>query len=892
MKRTVICMIAATACVLSCSQWKLVKETGEPLVRENADNVYVISREYFRLLSDESRKAEFEKFRNEYNRILFYEKKAFPGQEVHIAKCTDVRSHEADYRHRWGMFPQDRLALESEFIFNKAAFEREVRKEKVASSGIKIISADPARLEKLMRSLNTAWNILYGEEELSFFTDGDLFSAPAKRASEIVSFLSAAGKGEISVSGKTISVKKEPDAGTESAVSAVVSLSEKRKMKTLRGRLLEMAAGTPCIRTVDERILRSETAARQISFATTDLDTLMQNIYEASNLCAEGLSSDVFEQLCSKLTSGYYSVEVRNPSCAGYCSSGYAEPFSVRVLNREGVAVSAVVKVAASKGTGTIGSNRQEYLEIPADVFSSSGAFSDFYLTSFSDGGAEIRAVLSCRDIAEKDSLFKAVFGKTVAGIMPSAALKLSNVSSFATADYERYSAGTSGGAVATVENKTISIQASENGQFTVGGFFENEPLAFLFGHPSGDRKGWIFSSYVSVKIDGKAYKLHELPSKLVEVLDKKKIIKEYSAQDGKISIREQLDITEDGNYSRISFSIANKDSLPHETGLRVLLDTWAGTNDGVPFRMPSQRKASFSQGEMITHEAEVYGLDAEYFEACERGPQRKILLKGDFCGADSTVPDRLVLASWPSAFASEWDYEPNPYKPIIFDSSVLMYFNPAEVKAGTERKISFRYGLESITDNIELPQVISTQNSVFLTSIAYHNTTDVRQHVLIEVLPDNCRIVPGSGGENLKAEIDVEPDTEAVSFFRLRASGLDKGESVVRYRIIDYNGMKEYVRKNVIADEPLIISDNRVNADAQLIPIKFSVFGKRTENSHLYAVMYDLQGQTLASEEMFDDGQHGDDAANDGVFGTALPLLGVDRKEVSVSVYEMVDRK
>ena len=129
-------------------------------------------------------------------------------------------------------------------------------------------------------------------------------------------------------------------------------------------------------------------------------------------------------------------------------------------------------------------------------------------------------------------------------------------------------------------------------------------------------------------------------------------------------------------------------------------------------------------------------------------------------------------------------------------------------------------------------------------------------------------------------------------AFFRLRASGLDKGESVIRYRIIDYSGMKEYVRKNVIADGPLIISDNRVDADAQWIPVKFSIFWKRTENSHLYAAMCDSQGQMLSSEEMFDDGLHGDDAANDGVFGTALPLRGVARKEVSVSVYETEDRK
>ena len=431
------------------------------------------------------------------------------------------------------------------------------------------------------------------------------------------------------------------------------------------------------------------------------------------------------------------------------------------------------------------------------------------------------------------------------------------------------------------LENRIISIKAAANGQFTIGCFSDGQPMAMLFGHPVGKGPSGIFSSYVSVKIDDAVFKLHELPSGQISRADKKKIQKDYTALDGNVIISEVIEFSEADNYSRIPFQVRNNDATPHVVGLRILLDTWAGTNDGVPFRIPAaDSKGIFHPGEVLTHEMEITGINAEYFEACELGAQEKIIIRGDFQGKDSLVPDRLILASWPSAYASVWDYQANPFMPIVFDSSVLIYYDPAVLKPKALKTFSFRYGLDKVTDNIEAPKVVSSQNSVFVTSAGYYNTSAEPQDVTFEVYPEDNKIIPLIVSA-MKVTAHVEAGKETVAYFTLKVSGLDKGTSVLKYRISDSTGMKEYRKEVKILDQPVIMTEKRILKNSKKLPISFALFRQLPQNEKLYAVVYNAQAEIVKTAELRPEGTA-------GIYSAEIDMDGRNEKEVTVSIYEV----
>jgi len=732
-----------------------------------------------------------------------------------------------------------------------------------------------------------------GNTELLFLSDGDFYAYPKIRGSELVTFIIAAGKGEATVNNNEIVISKEPSPETEALIRDTVNLINKRKMISLKDYLNRIAPQSELIKTAEDRILKSDNIAKTIKTDSNDLNLIIKNIYDASDLCSEGKSSEVYSRFYDTVKSGFYSIELIHPEGNGYTNSGYANPFSVIVKTKDGASVLSGVMIEAVNGTGSIGANKQEYLNMPAFVFTSAeGGKTEFYINSFNAPGISIKAVSGTKNIKEMDKFFTDVYGKELVPVMPFALVPLKNVSSFASSDYERYSSESSSLPVAELESSVLSMKAAENGQFTVGGFNKGEPLDFLFGHPNGKGSDGIFSSYVSIKIDDTVFKLHDLPSNKIDIIDKNKIKKEYKALEGKIIITEIIEFSEKENYSRISFEAANKDNSPHKIGVRILLDTWAGSNDGVPFRIPFKDNKGFYQpGEVITNEMEVFGIDADYFEACELGSQDKIVIRGDFQGNKSVVPDRFVLASWVSAYESQWDYDPNPFEPVVYDSSVLIYYNPVEIKPNASRSVSFRYGLDKINDNIETPELVNTSNSVFITSVGYYNSTDEIQDAVIEVIPEDNKIL-SSDPSLLKVSVTVNPGRETVAYFTLKASGLDKGESVIKYRISDSTGMKEYKKTIKISEEPIIISDKRIQKDLKKLPIQFTMFKDKPVNVKLYAVVYNTRNEIVKSLEMFDDGKNEDGESGDGIYGAVVDIEGINETEITVKIFEAGDSK
>lgn len=163
---------------------------------------------------------------------------------------------------------------------------------------------------------------------------------------------------------------------------------------------------------------------------------------------------------------------------------------------------------------------------------------------------------------------------------------------------------------------------------------------------------------------------------------------------------------------ARIEYQVTNTTAVSQQVGMRIMLDTMIGDNDGAPIFVPGYGR--------ITSEREfASGTVPDYWIAWESGDFAPSSLKAraHLRGGDATEPSRLVIAHWDDdlcagagsgLFSSDWDYTPNPNATITCDSAVAMYYNPAPLGSGQSRTLRTYYGLAGTLEALGLaPDVI-----------------------------------------------------------------------------------------------------------------------------------------------------------------------------------------
>jgi hypothetical protein len=128
-----------------------------------------------------------------------------------------------------------------------------------------------------------------------------------------------------------------------------------------------------------------------------------------------------------------------------------------------------------------------------------------------------------------------------------------------------------------------------------------------------------------------------------------------------------------------IWYSIENRDTQPHEVGLRILIDTFIGGNDGVPFTVPGENQFLTTRRD-FKPAAKV----PPYLEAMEdpdnpkeSGVVARIGLKNiAIQGFELDPVDRAVVAKWPGRDEGDvrWEWQ---FEDIGNDSCVAVYWEP-----------------------------------------------------------------------------------------------------------------------------------------------------------------------------------------------------------------------
>jgi tRNA A-37 threonylcarbamoyl transferase component Bud32 len=187
-----------------------------------------------------------------------------------------------------------------------------------------------------------------------------------------------------------------------------------------------------------------------------------------------------------------------------------------------------------------------------------------------------------------------------------------------------------------------------------------------------------------------------------------------------KIVVRQRVEIV-GGEQSRlldtcrVRYILENQSEIEHKVGIRFMLDTFIGTNDGVPFTIPGHglcdTKMEFQE------EVPDFFLALEHDDLRDPGTVALVQFKP---GGRLESPDRVTLGAWPHtrfrdygirkahAQMTGWDVPVLDIRRLNElvessgehadpDSCVVMYWNEQPLAPGKTREVGFSYGLGAV---------------------------------------------------------------------------------------------------------------------------------------------------------------------------------------------------
>jgi hypothetical protein len=305
-----------------------------------------------------------------------------------------------------------------------------------------------------------------------------------------------------------------------------------------------------------------------------------------------------------------------------------------------------------------------------------------------------------------------------------------------------------------TLENEYINVAIRPNGRFTIGTNEGNPEIAtdngkkLLFGWPRSN------TTYTTVRLDGINYyyggdNIATPPHNIDEEYRNSSV-----AKYGNVFVRQDIRLV-DGGFSgirdtvEIKYIVTNNDTVPHNVGIRIMMDTMLGSNDSAPFRVPGI-------GDIVTTTTFLGDEIPDYWQAMDSLVEPTVVSQGTNVKYQQNPPDKFVLGSWSILVNNMWDFN---YTGNNGDSAIATYWEPKELASGETTEYITYYGISkfSIASDKPLVVIVSGNTSLNATETGYvpnpftitayitNNTDDTIKNVKAQIiLPDG--IVPYTG--------------------------------------------------------------------------------------------------------------------------------------------------
>jgi hypothetical protein len=209
-----------------------------------------------------------------------------------------------------------------------------------------------------------------------------------------------------------------------------------------------------------------------------------------------------------------------------------------------------------------------------------------------------------------------------------------------------------------------------------------------------------------------------------------------------------------------VRYRLDNRDTNPHRVGIRFLLDTYIGENDGVPFLIPGRQQLCSTSAEFNSPDEVPDFIQArETDDLTKPGTIAHLQLK---LGGNLEPPNRVTLGAWPNPRLAERNrlcqQEKTLWEVPVFDihtldpdpdSAVAIYWNEKVLQPGQSREVGFSYGLGQVAGGEGGGKLAVTVGGSFLpggefTVTAYVQNPVAGQTVTL-TLPSGFQLVQGT---------------------------------------------------------------------------------------------------------------------------------------------------
>jgi hypothetical protein len=343
--------------------------------------------------------------------------------------------------------------------------------------------------------------------------------------------------------------------------------------------------------------------------------------------------------------------------------------------------------------------------------------------------------------------------------------------------------------------------------------------------HPDHPKKltfdEWGRTNNTCLRIDGKDFLFGQPPGTWLEMQAKLPgeragrprdgLASSWRLPDARIQVTQEVEIVP-GEQSRrldtclVRYILENKDTREHRVGIRFMLDTYIGANDGVPFTIPGasglcDEKKSFDRPSEVP----------DFIQALEKDDPRNpgtVAYLQFHLGSQVEAPERVTLGGWPNQELGQFGFRTAlsqltkwnvPFismkeldrlarrinKRAAYDSAVTMYWREQALASDKTRTVGFTYGLGSVDASESEGHLLLTvggrlvRNGEFTLTALVHNPAAGEKLTL--TLPTGFTLIEGAAEQEVPPVPAGATRSDSPVTWRIRAGDDGKHELSVR---------------------------------------------------------------------------------------------------------------
>lgn len=291
--------------------------------------------------------------------------------------------------------------------------------------------------------------------------------------------------------------------------------------------------------------------------------------------------------------------------------------------------------------------------------------------------------------------------------------------------------------------NNCLKLVVANNGLYTLG-TTNGDPLSstdndktMIYGFPSTSS-----TSFSTIVVDGVA-KMYQANNGAFDAENKAHV---SSMAIGNLVAVQTLRFVANESTGRedvleMRLDVRNNDTVAHNVGGRIMIDTMLGSNDRAPFRVPGTGD--------VTTETEYVGADVPaYWQAFDSLSNPSIIAQGSFRRNNSNPPSLVQFVNWGDVSDDLWGYQVTPGR-SNGDSAVTAVWNEGVLQPGQTVTFKTCYGLSELTQDLNPPLTLSVSSD----STVNLNITEELAEVLFTSYVEN---IGDEDAENVYVRIEL----------------------------------------------------------------------------------------------------------------------------------------